>query len=248
MPGALLCCPQPPPPSPQGHRWESYWCSQSAAASTILSTALLSTILYTPLLSTTARYSIHCLQSHPSDQISRSCREASLSPDHCYCSSIFCLPTYSMPQGSTEVKMGNKLDNINLQSIHMRQRKSRLFNISGRNKDISFFHVVNVGSQQTASRYPSAFNWKGPCQTVFLLFGDFLGCLLLHWYGPCVYPLSKPLLSVLQTSDCCRLKAQVDLFFILKSSLLTQHLSLPKPLAKARTKFIGSYSCSHCEA
>ena len=114
--------PSTPPPSPQGHRWESYWCSQSAAASTILSTALLSTILYTPLLSTTARYSIHCLQSHPSDQISRSCWEASLSPDHCYCSSIFCLPTYSMPQGSTEVKMGNKLDNINLQSIHMRQR------------------------------------------------------------------------------------------------------------------------------
>ena len=132
-----LCCValNPPPLPPQGHRWESYWCSQSAAASTILSTALLSTILYTPLLSSTARYSIHRLQSHPSDQISRSCREASLSPDHCYCSSIFCLPTYSMPQGSTEVKMGNKLDNINLQSIHMRQRKSRLFNISDRNKD-----------------------------------------------------------------------------------------------------------------
>ena len=89
----LCCVALNPPPSPQGHRWESYWCSQSAAASTILSTALLSTILYTPLLSTTARYSIHCLQSHPSDQISRSCREASLSPDHCYCSSMFCLPT-----------------------------------------------------------------------------------------------------------------------------------------------------------
>ena len=139
MPGALLCCPQPPLLPPQGHRWESYWCSQSAAASTILSTALLSTILYTPLLSSTARYSIHRLQSHPSDQISRSWREASLSPDHCYCSSIFCLPTYSMPQGSTEVKMGNKLDNINMQSIHMRQRKSRLFNISDRNKDFWFF-------------------------------------------------------------------------------------------------------------
>ena len=81
---------------------------------------------------------------------------------------------------------------------------------------------------------------KDLAKLCFYYFGIFLGCRLLHWYGPCVYPLSKPLLSVLQTSDCCRLKAQVDLFFILKSSLLTQHLSLPK----ARTKFIDSLECT----
>ena len=62
----VLCCVAlnpPPPPPPPGHRWESYWCSQSAAAGTILSAALL---------------------SHPSDQISRSCSEGEPPPSPVY--------------------------------------------------------------------------------------------------------------------------------------------------------------------